>query len=303
MRPDHNLVCDLRVSIVLSKPNVRELIEAVRVLRDWQYEGAPMQLHPGDLGWFWRHGADATAAAIRIWSRDGRILAIGFLDEPKLLRMTMAPDARKDEQLARRLVSDLAQPQRGVLNAGEAYVEAPMDALIQQVLAEDGWSPDEAWTPLRRDLDVQVEDPGVRIDVVGREQAHVRTAVHRAAFPGSTFTVERWESMTEGPQYADARCLVAYDGEDNAVAAVTVWSAGAGKPGLLEPMGVHHEHRGHGYGTAMNVAAAAELQRLGSSCAIVCTPSSNVGGVAAYKSAGYQPRPEVRDLRRDAAAC
>jgi GNAT superfamily N-acetyltransferase len=63
--------------------------------------------------------------------------------------------------------------------------------------------------------------------------------------------------------YADARCLVAYDDQDNAVAAVTVWSAGPGKPGLLEPMGVHQDHRGHRYGTAISVAAAAALQQLG----------------------------------------
>jgi GNAT superfamily N-acetyltransferase len=47
------------------------------------------------------------------------------------------------------------------------------------------------------------------------------------------------------------------------VAAVTVWSAGPGKPGLLEAMGVHREHRGLGYGKAITVAAAAALQELG----------------------------------------
>ena len=48
------------------------------------------------------------------------------------------------------------------------------------------------------------------------------------------------------------------------------------------------------------VAAAAALQELGSSSAIVCTPSSNAGAVATYRSAGFEPRPEVRDRRRDA---
>lgn len=84
------------------------------------------------------------------------------------------------------------------------------------------------------------------------------------------------------------------------VAAVTVWSAGPGKPGLLEPMGVHREHRGHGYGKAITIAAAAALQELGSSSAIVCAPSANVGAVATYKSAGFQQLPETRDQYRDA---
>jgi ribosomal protein S18 acetylase RimI-like enzyme len=65
-------------------------------------------------------------------------------------------------------------------------------------------------------------------------------------------------------------------------------------------MGVHREHRGHGYGTAITVAAAVALRVLGSSSAIVCAKSSNVGAVATYTSAGFQRLPEVRDLRRSA---
>ncbi|MER6978782.1 GNAT family N-acetyltransferase [Streptomyces carpinensis] len=288
------------MAIVSGKPGVDGLGEAVGVLREWQYDGAPMQLHPGDLGWFWRFGAQATAAAVRTWSRDGRILAVGLLDGPELLRLTIAPDVQRDEELAQRLVEDVTEPERGVLMEGKVYVEAPMGALVQDLLFEDGWSADEPWTPLRRDLTEPVEDPGVRIEVIGPEQAHVRTAVQRASFDRSTFTDEHWYAMAAGLPYADARCLVAYDDQGNAVAAVTVWSAGPGKPGLLEPMGVDREHRGHGYGKAITVAAAAALRELGSSSAIVCTPSSNVGAVATYTSAGFEQRPEIRDRRRDA---
>ena len=158
----------------------------------------------------------------------------------------------------------------------------------------------EPWTPLSRDLAEPVEDCGVRIEVIGPERARVRAAVQRAAFDGSTFTDERWHAMAAGSPYADARCLVAYEGRDTAVAAATVWSAGAGRPGLLEPMGVHREYRGHGYGTAITVAAAAALRELGSSSATVCTASSNVGAVATYKSACFQQLPEARDLHRSA---
>ena len=284
----------------MGKPAVDGLSEAVGVLREWQYDGAPMQLHPGDLGWFWRFGAEATAAAVRTWSRDGQILAVGLLDGPQLLRLTIAPGAQRDEELAQQLVEDVTKPERGVLIEGKANVEAPMGALVHDLLFEDGWNADEPWTPLRRDLAEPVEDPGVRIKVIGPERAHVRTAVQRASFDRSTFTDERWHAMAAGLPYADARCLVAYDDQGNAVAAVTVWSAGPGKPGLLEPMGVHREHRGHGFGKAITVAAAAALQELGSSSAIVCTPSSNVGAVATYKSAGFQECPEIPDRYRDA---
>ncbi|MGK5550321.1 GNAT family N-acetyltransferase [Actinomadura kijaniata] len=289
------------MAIVLGKPGVDGLGEAVGVLREWQYDGAPWQLHPGDLGWFWRFGAEATAAAVRTWSRDGRILAVGMLDDPesRLLRLTLAPDVQRDEELARQLVEDVTEPERGVLAEGRACVEVPRGALVRDLLFEDGWNDGEPWTPLRRDLTEPVQDPGVRIEVIGPKQASVWSAVQRASFDGSTFTDKRWHAMAAGSPYADARCLVAYDDQGNAVASVAVWSAGHGKPGLLEPMGVHPEHRGHGYGTAITVAAAAALQELGSSSANVYTPSSNVGAVATYKSAGFQQLPAIRDQCRD----
>ncbi|MFI9025338.1 GNAT family N-acetyltransferase [Streptomyces sp. NPDC053560] len=288
------------MAIVLGKPGVDGLGEAVGALRDWQYDTAPMQLHPGDLGWFWRSGTESTAAAVRTWSRDGRILAVGLLDGPGLLRLTIAPDTQREEELAQQLVEDVSEPERGVLPSGRVSIEAPVGALVQDLLFEEGWSADEPWTPLRRDLSKPVEGPGVRIEVVGPELAHVFTAVHRSAFDGSRFTEERWHAMAAGLPYADARCLIAYDDQDNAVATVAVWSAGPGRPGLLEPMGVHRDHRRHGYGEAITVAAAAALQELGASSAMVCTPSSNVGAIATYKAAGFQQRPEVPDLCRDA---
>jgi len=288
----------LSVSIVLSTPGVDGLSEAVRVLREWQYDRAPVQLHPGDLGWYWRFGAEATAAAVRTWSRDDRILAVGLLDGPWLIRLAIAPEAERDEELAHQMVADVTQPARGVLPQGEVSIEARFGAVFRGLLFDDGWDAGEPWTPLQRDLAEPVEGCGVRIEVTGPERAHVRSAVQRAAFDRSTFTDERWHAMAAGSPYADAQCLVAYDDQDTAVAAATVWSAGPGKPGLLEPMGVHREHRGHGYGKAITVAAAAALRELGSSSAVVCTRSSNVGAVATYKSAGLQQLPDVWDLHR-----
>jgi len=268
------------MAIVVGKSDVKGLSAAVGALREWQYEGSPMQLHPGDLGWFRRFGADTAAAAARTWSRDGRILAVGLLDGPGLLRMTFAPDAMRDEELALAVVADVSDPERDVLPPGRASIEAPTRALVQEVLAERGWQGDELWTPLRRDLREPVKQPDVRIEVVGPQQVAERAAVQRAAFENSTFSEQHWHAMAAGEAYADARCLLAYDEHGAAVAMVTVWSAGEGKPGLLEPMGVHREHRGRGYGKAITEAAAAALQKLGASSALVCTPSSNVGGVA-----------------------
>ena len=288
------------MAIELSTPEVDELGEVLGALRGWQRDEPPMQLHPGDLGWYWRFGTEATAAAVRTWRRDGRVLAVGLLDERDLVRLALAPQDLQDEELAARVATDLSRPDRGVLGDGPVSAEVPRGALLQGRLSEAGWGSGEAWTPLRCDLIDPVPDPALRVEVVGPRTSRERVAVQQAAFDRSTFTDERWQVMAAGPAYADARCLLARDEHGTAVAAVTVWSAGPGRPGLLEPMGVHRDHRGRGHGRAITLAAAAALRDLGSSSAIVCTRSANVGAVATYTSAGFHPHPEVHDRTRSA---
>jgi GNAT superfamily N-acetyltransferase len=294
------VVWDQGVAVTLSTPDVAGLSDVLQALREWQTEASPFQLHPGDLGWFWQFGAQATAAAVRTWRRDGHLLAVGLVDSATVFRLTTAPSARLDQDLAQQLVQDLSDPGRGVLPAGKVAVEAPNDAVVQDRLLEAGWTVDEPWTPLHLDLSEPVDRPPLRIEVIGPEQASASTAVHRSSFGSPRFTDHLWHTMTTGLPYRDARCLLGYDEEGTAVAEVTVWSAGPGRPGLLEPMGVHADHRGRGYGRAICLAAAAALQDLGSSSATVCTPSSNVGGIATYEAAGYQRRPERRDRARGA---
>ena len=284
------------VSITLATPDSHELTRLVRSLADWQREGGPVQLHPGDLGWFWRFGPSATATAVRTWSRGGRVLALGLLDAP-VLRVGIDPGADDDEELARAMLADVSVPERGVL-ASDGTIESRGGAAFRRLLSDEGWSAGESWRPLRRDLTTPVDDCGLRVEVIGPARVAERVRVQRAAFEGSTFTEQRWREMAEGPLYRDARCLVGYDDAGVPVAAVTVWSAGVGRPGLLEPMGVHPEHRRHGYGRAICLAAAKVLRELGASSATVCTPNANVAGVATYVSAGYVELAPVTDFRR-----
>ncbi|HEX3650224.1 MAG TPA: GNAT family N-acetyltransferase [Pseudonocardiaceae bacterium] len=288
------------MAIELSTPDVGRLGDVIRALRDWQDEASPTQLHPGDLGWYWRYGPEAMAAALRTWSRDGQLLAIGFLDGPEVLRMTVAPQVWRADELAHQVVADVSGPRRGVLPAGKASVETPDGTRVRELLSEAGWSAGEPWTPLRRDLTEPVEQTGLRIEVVRSGQESECTAVHRSAWSSPRFTDELWRAMATGLPYTDARCLLAYDDQGVAVAGATVWSAGPGKPGLLEPVGVHAEHRGHGYGRKISIAAAAELRKLGSSSAEVCTRSANTAAVATYRSAGFRRLPERLDRSRDA---
>lgn len=281
----------------LTTPTVEQLGTAVEALRRWQSDDAAWQLHPGDIGWFWRNGAQATADAVRLWTRNSAVVAVGLLDGTHLLRLTIAPEARHDAHLARQLAADFSDSGTGVLPPGRASVEAPADAALQQVLAQSGWDTDEPFTPLRRDLAQEVEDPGIRVEVVGEAESEDWAGVLRSAFGTASPTRSRWQAMASSSVYEEAVCLLGYDRED-AAAAVTVWSAGVGRPGLIEPMGVHQNHRGRGLGRAITLAAGAALRSMGASSALVYTPSSNAGGVATYASAGFVAMPLVRDRLR-----
>lgn len=288
-------------TIELIKPRPEELGEVIEVLRDWQQDDDVVQLHPGDIGWYGRFGLEDTSNAVRAWSKDGKVVAVGLLDGSDLLRLAIDPEARQDEDLAKRMAFDISNSDCGVLPEGESYVEIRSADVLRKLLMAQGWTLGEAWTSFKRDLSAPVEDSGLRVETVEPNQAHIRAALQQAAFPKSTFNEEKWHAMTKGSAYKDARCLIAYDGDSNPVAIATVWSAGKGRPGLIEPLGVDESHRGKGYGTAVTLAAAAALREMGASTAVVCTDSSNIGAVATYKSAGFSELPEIQDLQRGGA--
>ena len=283
---------------MLVTPSVTSLPVIIEEMRTWAVDPDLAALHVGDLGWNQQFGASELAAALRVWQVDDRLAAVGLLDEPELLRLVVAPDRRHDEDFVRDLMADLTADDGRVLPSGEVALEARFAGPLQDRLLAQGWEYDEPWTPLVRDLSREVPESHLRIEDVDPDRLDDRLAVHHAAFGRSTFTAARWRAMTQGPAYAHARSLVGYDDQDAAVAMVTVWAGRSGGPGELEPMGVHRDHQGRGHGRAICLAAAAALQEMGCSHAFVSTRSSNVGAVATYRSAGYEEKPPVRDLRR-----
>lgn len=284
--------------MTLTTPSVAALPAVIDAVASWQREGAPVQLHPGDLGWHERFGRDALAAALRVWARDSEIVAVGFVDGPELIRMAMAPAAADDEDVAGRVADDFVGVLDDVLPAGAGIVEARFGGALRGALTDRGWRTDDPWTPLQRDLTRPVPTSSLHVQVVGSELIEDRVAVQVAAFRGSSFTADRWLQMSRGHAYRRAECLVGYDEHGVAVAATTVWSAGSARPGIIEPLGVHNAHRGRGHGVSITLAAAEALRRMECSSATVATPSSNAAAVATYQSAGFVSAGDVTDFRR-----
>lgn len=279
-------------------PSADDLPGIIDTVASWQREGLPIQVHPGDLGWYQRFGAVALASALRVWTHDGEVAVVGFLDESELIRMTISPEHDEDATIAEAVVVDIGTALSDLLPPGAGIVEARFGSALQHTLTEAGWTSGEPWTVLRRDLAHPIPPTSLRFEAVEADRVDDWIGVEASAFPGSSLTVERWKSMAAGHAYQQARCLVGYADDGRAVGAATVWSAGRGRPGIIEPLGVHSEHRGHGFGTEMALGAASALRSMEASSITVATPSSNVAAVAAYRAAGMGNLGEVFDFRR-----
>jgi GNAT superfamily N-acetyltransferase len=290
--------------MTLTTPTAAQLAEITRTLSEWQ-TGWKGFLHPGDLGWHSMAGAEESAADLRCWTVDGSLVAIGMFDGDDLFRMAMVPSLLDDDEVARRVEDDLVR----VLPPGPVTVEARGALALQARLRAQGWEDDEPWTPLQLDLrgPVSASPRGavLRVEEVGPDQAAAWTAVHWSAFKGTTPSAEesrrlvrRWTTMATGPFAHLAHHLIGYDASGQPVAVTTVWTAGHGRPGLVEPMGVHRDHHGRGYGTAITLAGAHALRRHGASSAAVVAENSNAGALATYLAAGFTASAPVADLVR-----
>ncbi|WP_309132068.1 GNAT family N-acetyltransferase [Brevibacterium sp.] len=284
-------------------PTASQLPAIISTLSEWQTDDWKGFLHPGDLGWHSMVGAEKLAADLRCWSVEGSVVAIGMFDGEDLFRMAMDPSTLDDDELARRIAADLDR----VLPPGTVTVEARGARALQDRLRAQGWDSDEPWTPLQLDLRNPFRATShtvqLRVEEAGPDEAEVWTAVHWSAFRGTTPSAEdrqrlihRWTTMATGPFAHLAHHLIGFDDTDRPVAVTTVWTAGNGRPGLIEPMGVHRDHHGHGYGAAITLAGARALQQHGASAAVVVAENSNAGALATYLAAGFTASEPVADL-------
>ncbi|MFI5889969.1 GNAT family N-acetyltransferase [Actinoplanes sp. NPDC051513] len=247
---------------------------ALSALSEWTPVDAPGGgLHPGDVGWQLRH----EDAAVLLWADDAAPVAAGLLDGP-VLRVTAAPGAD---------LGAIAADAEQLLEPGTDWCDG---------LPIPGWELDRnepwlvmSWAP---------RPVSSRAQRVGEADAADRVLVQRSAFERSTFTIERWRTMKRSPAGGLAVEALVRTPDGQPAAAATGWFAGAGRCGVLEPVGAHPDHRGHGYGRDAVLGACAALATRGASAVAVVTPAANEAAVALYRSAGFTVVRENHDRVR-----
>lgn len=295
------------MTINVTAPLVENLPRVVAALASFQGDDdGPAQLHPGDVGWNQKDGPEGVVKALRVWEREGAPIAIGMLDtEASVIRLAVSPAVAHDHEVAAHLADDLDG--RSVLSHESASAEVRYGVALQQTLRERGWTVGDGWACFTLNLSQPGPDHGLRLVAIDGaatgtpEDAVVSDIVtaHRASWDRSTFTTAKWHAMAAGAAFRQARFLLLY-AEDVPVATAAVWSAGPGRPGLIEPLGVDRDQRGQGYGRAIVNACAAALRDLGASSMRVATPVTQWPAVPLY-AATMRRLPDVPDLVRPAS--
>lgn len=274
-----------------------ELIDA---LTGWLPPGCyAVPLHAGDVGWELRF-ADGESDGALLAVRDGReLVGVALANSASALRPQMRPDRVSDLPVAAALLEYVEAMPADT----PAHTEAASGSAFRSLLSGAGWALDpDPWVALYRAL---TPDDGRRDDplcttVQTEDDVADRVAVQRAAFAGSTFTVERWHRMAAGPGFDPAHEYLRRSPDGIAVAAATGWSAGAGKCAILEPVGAHPEHSGAGHGKAVSLAVIAALARGGASGVTVHTPAANAAAVRTYEACGLRRVEVTRAMMRPA---
>ena len=258
-------------------------------LREWEPLGScGAWLQAGDIGWMLRFARENTALALLEWTTPGgEPGAIMCRDAKDSWRFATNPGLFNDRTLAESIVDwAMSRPPNDALTVDGPWVPA----VWRQVFVERGFEAStDTWVQMWRPLDTGdiVDVPSVEAIRDDRSIAD-RVVVQKAAFSNSTFTVDKWHNMAEGPSFRREFDMLARDAAENPVAAVTVWLPGAGKCGLIEPMGTHSGYRRQGHGQRVILAACTALARAGASGVSVVPPGSNPAAVEVYRSAGFR---------------
>ncbi|HEY3800547.1 MAG TPA: GNAT family N-acetyltransferase [Caulobacteraceae bacterium] len=125
----------------------------------------------------------------------------------------------------------------------------------------------------------------------------LRAAAHRAAWSHlehlgihgeSTFSTERYLSLTRLPVYDPALDMLAVAPDGSFAANCIAWADAASRLGVFEPVGVALAHRGQRLASAILREALHRLKARGMTEARVGTAHFNHAAIAAYRAAGFE---------------
>jgi ribosomal protein S18 acetylase RimI-like enzyme len=244
--------------------------------------------------WYALSHPDPLGDHLRLWYDGDRPVAWSWHESPELEVHTWTGDTAADTAVFRVIVETaLDEADRGEV----AAFAAEDDAGAVDVLTDLGFAPSgrrlSQWQ--RRLADGPVSPAplpdGCRIrGLKGPEEFEARVAVHRAAFPTSRLTVEKYERLLTVPNYRLEDDLVV-EGPDGRLAAFALgWWDPVGRVAEFEPVGTHPDHQRQGLSKALVTAGLDRFFETGARTVQVYADTSEVAAEGLYKAAGFRRR-------------
>jgi predicted N-acetyltransferase YhbS len=287
----------------MSKPSVRPYRDAgdlrkMQALLSAAYEQTDLRI--GDLAWIVRaHTHRELGLDIRIWEDGDAVAGWTFFQSSGSFSVFAAPgtvtDALVDEMLA--TVEGMAReaiaagdPLNKLCTYGIVPGRSPLDHALASGLERNGFRCEETdggvLTIDPATLDEPSVPPGYLLAIVDTPRRIIgRVEAHRAAFAPSEVTRGMYERVRRNWPYRQELDQIVETESGEVVAFCTAWIDEENAAGLLEPVGVHPNHRRRGLAGAACRAALIALRNAGARTVQVAFTTSEAR--ALYESLGF----------------
>lgn len=261
----------------------------------WRSGAADVGESPAAIEWWYALSfPDALGDHLRLWSDGDRPVAWSWHEPPDIETHVWTGDAETDTAVYRSLIVAILE------EAGDGEVAAfaaEDDTASIGILDEHGFQPEgrrlSQWQRRASDGPITASPvpAGYRIrGLRGPDEFPARVALHRAAFPPSRLTVEKYERLLTVPHYrlADDRVVEAPDGR--LVAFALGWLDPVGRVGEFEPIGTHPDHQRRGLSRALVTSGLQRFFDAGARIVQVYSDVAEAPAEALYQATGFHRR-------------
>jgi ribosomal protein S18 acetylase RimI-like enzyme len=289
-----------------------QALASARIEQDWP----ATRFHPGDLDWWLVQDygrMPGVAERVRLWfdadaaseTAPGALRAFGWFSLPGEFDFLLASDdsAEVDALMAELVAwgderrTALAVKEVAPLKAWASAREPAVRSLERLGLVADL---EHAFVHLTGDLAIADAwappslAEGLTIRPLATEaDLESRVACGRAAFTGSTMTVERYRTTFDANLYRPELDLLVVDGEGRVVAFTLCWLDPVTRVAELEPVGVLPELHRRGLGREICRAALRRARELGATRAVIGAERENPAAVGLYQDLGLRIATEI----------
>jgi ribosomal protein S18 acetylase RimI-like enzyme len=260
----------------------------------WRSGAPTVAESPAAIEWWYALSfPDPLSEHLRLWSDDGPV-AWSWHEPPEIETHVWTGNTDADAATYRALLSAIVE------ETGDGEIgafAADDDTTSVSALADLGFTPEgrrlSQWQRRASDgpLPVAPLPDGYRMrGLRGADEFPARVELHRAAFPTSRLTVEKYERLLTVPHYRIEDDLVVEAADGTLAAYALGWLDQVGAVAEFEPVGTHPDHRRRGLSRALLTRGLQRFFDAGARIVQVYSDASEAPAEALYEATGFHRR-------------